>query len=185
MPLVTDNTERHVRRWLRDFVVALNLCPFARPLLGAANLRIAVCEQDSTDDLRRTLLQELDLLQRSTEQDVATTLVVFPQALRSFEDYLQFVDQAQDLLVESGLESIVQLASFHPQYLFAGEHPEAASHFSNRAPYPLIHLLREDMVSRALVDVVDPEQIPNRNIEALGAIGVDELERRWQGLFLR
>ena len=62
MPLVTDNTERHVRRWLRDFVVNLNLCPFARPLLGAANLRIAVCEQDSTDDLRRTFLQELDLL---------------------------------------------------------------------------------------------------------------------------
>ncbi len=70
--------------------------------------------------LRRVLLQELDLLQCSTEQDVATTLVVFPRALQSFEDYLQFVDEAQDLLVESGLDGIVQLASFHPQYLFAG-----------------------------------------------------------------
>jgi hypothetical protein len=111
--------------------------------------------------------------------------VVFPRALQPFEDYLQFVDEAQDLLVESGLDGIVQLASFHPQYRFAGEAPEAASHFSNRAPYPLIHLLRESMVSRALEDFADPEQIPNRNIEALSAIGVDELERRWQALFLR
>ncbi len=182
---MTDNAERHVRRWLRDFVVGLNLCPFARPLLGAPNLRIAVCEETQIADLRRVLLQELDLLQRSMEQDVATTLVVFPRALQSFEDYLQFVDEAQDLLVESGLDGIVQLASFHPQYRFAGEAPEAASHFSNRAPYPLIHLLRESMVSRALEDFADPDQIPNRNIEALSAIGVDELERRWQALFLR
>ena len=182
---MTDNAERHVRRWLRDFVVGLNLCPFARPLLGAPNLRIAVCEESQMAGLRRVLLQELDLLQSSTEQDVATTLVVFPRALQPFEDYLQFVDEAQDLLVESGLDGIVQLASFHPQYRFAGEAPEAASHFSNRAPYPLIHLLRESMVSRALEDFADPEQIPNRNIEALSAIGVDELERRWQALFLR
>ena len=182
---MTDNAERHVRRWLRDFVVGLNLCPFARPLLGAPNLRIAVCEESQMVGLRRVLLQELDLLQCSTVQDVATTLVVFPRALQSFEDYLQFVDEAQDLLVESGLDGIVQLASFHPQYRFAGEAPEAASHFSNRAPYPLIHLLRESMVSRALEDFADPDQIPNRNIEALSAIGVDELERRWQALFLR
>ena len=182
---MTDNAEHHVRRWLHDFVVGLNLCPFARPLLGAPNLRIAVCEESQMAGLRRVLLQELDLLQSSTEQDVATTLVVFPRALQPFEDYLQFVDEAQDLLVESGLDGIVQLASFHPQYRFAGEAPEAASHFSNRAPYPLIHLLRESMVSRALEDFADPEQIPNRNIEALSAIGVDELERRWQALFLR
>ena len=135
--------------------------------------------------LRRVLLQELDLLQSSTEQDVATTLVVFPRALQPFEDYLQFVDEAQHLLVESGLDGVVQLASFHPHYRFAGEAPEAASHFSNRAPYPLIHLLRESMVSRALEDFADPDQIPNRNIEALSAIGVDELELRWQALFLR
>ncbi len=83
-----------MRRWLHDFVVGLNLCPFARPLLGAPNLRIAVCEESQIADLRRVLLQELDLLQRSMEQDVATTLLVFPRALRNFEDYLQFVDEA-------------------------------------------------------------------------------------------
>lgn len=182
--MLTVDAERHVRRWLRDFVVDLNLCPFARPLLRAVNLRIVVCEQVRIADLRGMVLQEMDLLQRSAERDVATTLVVFPQALHMFEDYLQFVDEAQDLLVAAGLESIVQLASFHPQYRFAGEASDAASHFSNRAPYPIIHLLRENMISRALDDFANPEQIPCRNMEALSAIGADELERRWQALFL-
>src|SRR5690606_24099253 len=93
------------------------------------------------------------------------------------------LDEAQDLLARSGFEGIVQLASFHPRYRFAGEAPDAASHYSNRAPYPVIHLLREDMLSRALQDFPDPERIPERNIATLHAIGADELERRWQALF--
>ena len=103
--------------------------------------------------MRSAFLQELDLLQRSTEQDIATTLLAFPHALHDFADYLWFLDDAQELLQEAGLEGVVQLASFHPQYRFAGEAPDAASHYSNRAPYPLIHLLREDMLSRVLEDV--------------------------------
>jgi hypothetical protein len=182
---VTDRVERHIRHWLDDFVVGLNLCPFARPLLGASNLRIAVCEEDDTVALRRAFLLELDFLQRSTEQDTATTLLAFPHALQNFEDYLQFLQDAQMLLIESGLEGLLQLASFHPRYRFAGEAPDAASHFSNRAPYPLIHLLREDMLSRVLEDFADADQIPDRNIETLTAIGVEELERRWQALFSR
>lgn len=167
-----------------EFVVGLNLCPFARPLLGAENLRIAVCEETDTAALRRAFLQELDLLQRSTEQEVATTLLAFPQALQSFDDYLGFLEDAQDLLHESGMEGLVQMASFHPDYCFAGEAPDAASHYSNRAPYPIIHLLREDMLTRALQDFVDPQQIPERNIETLTVIGADELKRRWRALFV-
>ena len=179
---MSGRAERHIRRWLEDFVVGLNLCPFARPLLGAPNLRIAICEGVDAADLHRTFLQELDLLQRSTEQDIATTLLAFPNALHEFEDYLDFLDDAQHLLVEAGLEGVVQLASFHPQYRFAGEAPEAASHYSNRAPFPLIHLLREYMVTRALTDFADPHLIPDRNIERLNSIGVEELERRWQDI---
>ncbi len=180
---MTEHVERHIRRWLDDFVVGLNLCPFARPLLGAPNLRIAVCEETDTAVLRRAFLQELDLLQRSTEQDVATTLLAYSQALHDFDDYLDFLEDAQDLLLESGAEGLVQLASFHPDYRFAGEAPDAASHYSNRAPYPIIHLLREDMLTRALEDFSDPQGIPDRNIETLTALGVDELERRWRALF--
>ena len=183
VPPAAGQTERRIRVWLDDFVVGLNLCPFARPLLGAANLRIAVCPETAPVLLRAALLRELDLLQRSPEQDIATTLLAFPAALQDFEDYLQFFSQAQDLLTDAGLEGLVQLASFHPHYRFAGEQAGAASHYSNRAPYPLIHLLREDMLSRALGDYADPEQIPARNIANLTDIGVAELERRWQAMF--
>jgi uncharacterized protein len=179
---VTAQVERHVRRWLDEIVVGLNLCPFARPLLGAPNLRIAVCEETDTPALRMTFLQELDLLQRSTEQEIATTLLAIPRALQDFNDYLEFLEDAQELLYESGLEGLVQLASFHPDYCFAGEAPDAASHYSNRAPYPIIHLLREDMMTRVLEEFPEPERIPQRNIETLTDIGVDELERRWRAL---
>jgi hypothetical protein len=180
---VTAHVEQHIRRWLQEFVVGLNLCPFARPLLGAPNLRIAVCEETDAAALLRTVLSELDVLQRCTEQDVATTLLAFPNALHDFEAYLDLLDDAQDLLARSGLEGVVQLASFHPQYQFAGEAPDAASHYSNRAPYPIIHLLREDMLSRVLDDGADAAAIPDKNITTLNALGVKELERRWRAIF--
>ncbi|MEZ5570584.1 MAG: DUF1415 domain-containing protein [Halioglobus sp.] len=180
---MTSSEEQCLRRWLQEFVVGLNLCPFARPLLGAPNLRIAVSQECEPVELRNRFLQELDLLQRSSQQQIATTLLAFPYALQDFEDYLQFLDDAQDLLLQCGLEGIIQLASFHPQYRFAGEAPDAASHYSNRAPYPVIHLLREDMLSRVLEDFADPQRIPERNIETLTQIGVDELERRWWSIF--
>jgi hypothetical protein len=181
--LPVSAAQRHIRAWLDEFVVGLNLCPFARPLLGADNLRIAICDAAEPAALRRAFLLELDLLQGSTEQEVATTLLAFPHALTDFDDYLAFLDRAQQLLVESGLEGLLQLASFHPQYRFEGKEENAASNYSNRAPYPLIHLLREDMLSRVLDDFADPDKIPERNIETLDTIGAEELERRWQAIF--
>lgn len=180
---MTGRFERPIRRWLDEFVVGLNLCPFARPFLGAPSLRITVSEASDRDALTLAFLQELDVLQSSEEKDIATSLLAFPLALHDFEDYLLFLDEAQVLLVAAGLEGLVQLASFHPNYQFAGEAPEAASHFSNRAPYPIIHFLREDMLSRVLEDFVDPGRIPDTNIATLDAIGVVELERRWAALF--
>jgi hypothetical protein len=175
--------EARIRTWLAELVVGLNLCPFARPLMGADNLRIAVCDSADTASARRRFLQELDLLQRSSEREIATTLLAFPATLGEFVDYLDFLDETQALLVEAGLAGVVQLASFHPRYQFAGEPPGAASHYSNRSPYPLVHLLREDMLSRVLAEDSDPQEIPARNIATLEAIGVTALERRWEQLF--
>ncbi len=174
--------EDRIRAWLEQFVVGLNLCPFARPLLAADNLRIALCGDCEPRALRQAFLQELDLLQRSSEAEIATTLLAFPAALQDFENYLDFLDQAQSLLVAAGLEGVVQLASFHPLYQFAGEAPGAASHYSNRSPYPLIHLLREEMLTRLLAGDADAEVIPQRNIATLEAIGTAELARRWRAL---
>ena len=174
----TDRATGHIESWLETFVVGLNLCPFARPLLGADNLRIAVCEDTDPEELQRAFLRELDLLQGSDEDEIATTLLAFPAALAEFEDYLDFLDQAQELLGAAGLEGVVQLASFHPQYQFAGEPEGAASHYSNRSPYPMLHLIREAGLSAALQSYPDPEQIPERNIGKLRALGLAEMQRR-------
>jgi hypothetical protein len=182
-PAVRATVEGHIRAWLEAFVVGLNLCPFARPLLGAPNLRIAVCESAQAVARRRAFLEELDLLQASTEEAIATTLLVLPLGLEEFEDYLDYLDECQQLLEESGLEGVVQLASFHPHYQFAGEAAGAASHYSNRAPYPVIHLLRENMLTRALEGFDQPERIPANNIHTLEQLGVGELESRWLALF--
>lgn len=173
----------HTRRWLDAFVVGLNLCPFARPLLDDPALRIATCDATGREGLRRAFLAELDLLQSSPEARIATSLLVFTAALDDFDDYLDFLDEAQALLEEAGLAGLVQLASFHPDYLFQGEAPDSASHYSNRAPWPTLHFIREDMLSRVLGDYPDPEKIPARNIATLEGLGVDELQHRWERLW--
>ena len=170
-------------RWLEEFVVGLDLCPFAGPLLATPRLRIVISKAATTAQLRRSFLEELDFLQRHTEEEVATTLLAFPLALDDFGQFLDFVARADEWLDASGLRGHVQLASFHPRYRFAGENPEAASHFSNRAPYPLLHLLRENMLGRLLEGYPDPERIPARNIERLNGIGREEMARRWRALF--
>ena len=171
--------EQHIRDWLQTFIVELNLCPFARPVVASDGLRIEICESADLDQLHRAFLIELDLIQQSSEQEIATTLFVMPNALVDFDEYLMFVDNAEALIEELGLDGTIQLASFHPEYLFDGEAENSASHFSNRSPYPVIHFLREDMLSAALEEFPNPEQIPLRNISTLEKIGRAEIELRW------
>ena len=169
--------ERKTLAWVKDFVVGLNLCPFARPLLASEALRVTVCEANDDEGVAAALLDEIQLIQKASESEVATTLVVFPNALQGFDGYLAFLDGAQQLLEEMGLLGVLQLASFHPDYQFAGEPIESASHFTNRAPFPMIHLLREDMVTRALETYPNPEQIPERNIQKLEDLGLERLQQ--------
>jgi hypothetical protein len=175
--------EQHIRTWLETFVVGLNLCPFAKPVLFSTALRITVSKAIEFDAMLKVFLTELDLIQQSSEQEIATTLLVFPDALASFDDYLDFVESAEELLTDVGLDGVIQLASFHPLYQFAGEPSKAASHFTNRSPYPVIHFLREAMMTRVLTEFSNPEQIPERNIQTLEKIGRAEIEQRWHTIF--
>jgi hypothetical protein len=163
-------------------VVGLDLCPFARPVVQGSGLRIAVCAADDSEEglllMQEQLLEELDRLQSSSAEEIATTLLAFTDGLARFDDYLGFLDQANALLEAAGLEGVIQLASFHPDYQFAGEPPDAASHYSNRSPLPVIHLLREDMLERALAAWPEPEKIPQTNIARLNAMGREELAAR-------
>lgn len=163
--------------WIKEFVVGLNLCPFARPLVASDALRVTVCEASDDEGVAGALLDEIELIQEASEAEIATTLVVLTNALQRFDDYLAFLDGAQQLLEEMDLLGVLQLASFHPDYQFAGEPIEAASHFTNRAPFPMIHVLREDMVTRALETYPNPEQIPERNSQKLEDLGRERLQQ--------
>lgn len=176
------SVEQRTRAWLDSFVVGLNLCPFARPVIAADGLRLTVCESGRLEDIAAMYLQELNLICQSPESEIATSLLVVPAGLEDFEAYLDFVDNANHLLEDQNLDGTIQLASFHPQYQFDGESPGASSHFTNRSPYPMIHFLREDMMARLLQDFPNPEQIPQRNIETLDAIDPTKLQRRLDNL---
>ena len=177
LKLSRAEVERKTLGWVKDFVVGLKLCPFARPLLASDALRMTVCEATEDEGVAGALLDEIELIQKSSEAEIATTLVVFQNALQRFDDYLAFLEGAQQLIEEMELLGVLQLASFHPDYQFAGEPIEAASHFTNRAPFPMIHLLREDMVTRALGSYPNPEQIPERNIQKLEDLGRERLQQ--------
>ena len=171
-----EATERKTRAWLADVVVGLNLCPFARPVVGSDALRIEVSQASDPEGIARALVNEIAVIQNASEADVATTLVVFPNALAEFEAYLEFLDNAELLLQEMNLRGVLQLASFHPDYQFAGEPIDATSHFTNRAPFPIINILREAMVTRALEGFPNPEEIPKRNILTLEGLGHERIQ---------
>ena len=181
-PYTADYVDQRVHAWLEQFVVGLNVCPFARPVVSSEALRIVVCEATQHQDITAAFMSELDLIQQSSESMVATTLLAMPYALCDFEEYLDFVDDAESLLEEVGLSGVIQLASFHPEYQFEGEPAESAGHYTNRAPFPLIHFLREEMVTRALDQFPDSEQIPQRNIQRLEAMGVATIEEMLKSL---
>ena len=182
LTVTNEQAIARVRAWIERFVVDLNLCPFARPVVSSDALRIVACESSSPEGIATLLVTELDLLSQSSESDIATSVLVFPEGLEQFEDYLGFLDDAQTVLEQMGLDGEIQLASFHPDYRFEGEPIDAVGHFTNRAPYPLIHLLRETMVTTALGIYPNPERIPERNIQTLERLGLAGIERLLQSL---
>ncbi len=182
---VSDNSDdiaillaaAHTRRWIEQFVVALNLCPFAAPVVRANQIRIAVCDREVERELAAAVLDELDRLQRAAENELPTSVLVFARALTDFEDYLDFLALAEALLRKSGLDGVVQIASFHPYYQFHGTSIDDVANFTNRSPYPMLHFIREAAVSRALQHYPAPEQIPQRNIAQLQTLGNDAVQR--------
>jgi len=174
--------KQQTRAWLDAFVVGLNLCPFAKPVLAADTLRLAIAAGSDTEQLARSFLQELDLLQQSAESEIATTLLIVPEGLALFDDYLDFVELANQMIEQVGLLGTVQLATFHPDYCFEGEPADGVSHYTNRSPYPMLHLLREEMVEAAIAAHPDADDVPARNIERLEALGRDQVLALWAQL---
>ncbi len=164
------------RRWLDDMVVGLNLCPFAASVITRDQVHYAICDATDDADLQTFFLTELERLLGANEHDVATSLLLFTHGLTAFDDYLDILDWFQQLLEHADLTEHLQLASFHPQYQFDGVDAHDLSHFTNRAPYPIIHLLRQDQMTKVLAHVSDPDKIYLDNINTLNDLGRQKVE---------
>ena len=167
------------RHWLEVAVIGLNLCPFAKAVHVKQQIRYAVTQASSESELLAVLRDELSLLAKADANEIDTTLLIHPQALTDFIDYTAFLRQADRLLRKESHEGVLQIASFHPAYEFAGSAPDDIENCSNRSPYPMLHLLREDSIERAVAAFPDAGEVYERNIETLRRLG----HTGWQRLF--
>jgi hypothetical protein len=170
-----------VKNWVEQAVLGLGLCPFAGEHWHAGRVRMTVSNATSKEQLLRDLHNELKMLASADSTELETTLIVVPNMLQDFGDYNQFLDQADQLIQQNEWPGVFQIASFHPDYQFAGTRTDDPSNLTNRSPFPLLHVLRETTLSQALSEYPNPEQIPETNIATLQALS---LERR-QELFRR
>lgn len=179
--LPTDDPIVATRLWLERIVIGLNLCPFAKAVYVKDQVRIVLSDATTPEALVEQLAEELVLLRDTPAEQIDTTLIVHPQVLTDFLDYNDFLDNADAAIEALDLQGILQVASFHPDYQFDGVAADDASNYTNRAPFPTLHLLREDSVARAVDVYPDPDVIVERNIQTLDRIGVDGWHRRLRG----
>lgn len=170
-----DTVIQAVQRWVERLVVGENLCPFAKRELVHNRVRFVHSTADDEADLLVDLDAELNRLQ--AEPDVETTLLIHPEVLQDFLDFNNFLDQADALLRYKKLQGEFQLASFHPDYQFAGTTADDAENYTNRSPYPVLHLLREASLENAIDRYPDTADIPERNIARMEAMGVTRLQQ--------
>ena len=159
--------------WLEKAVIGLNLCPFAKAVHVKKQIRYVVSDATTPEELLRTLMDELQRLSDTSPEAVDTTLLIHPHVLADFADYNEFLDVADAALEDMDLVGELQVASFHPQYQFADTHINDIENFTNRAPYPTLHLLREDSVERAVEAFPEAGDIFEKNIETLRKLGHD------------
>lgn len=172
---------RTTQRWVETFVVGKGLCPFAAPELKSQSLRFALSQAQDTKRLLEDLAAELQRL--LLEEQVGTTLLVHPWVLTEFAHYNQFLDAVDELLAATNLEGVVQVASFHPSYQFADAAADAAENYTNRSPYPMLHLLPEAKVAQAVASFESVGEISVRNIEQLRALGSTAVAQEWRACF--
>ena len=169
------------RRWLERAVIGLNLCPFAKAVHVGQRIRYAVTAARTAGELRAELAHELEALAQADPARLETTLLIHPRAMTEFVDYNAFLDEADATVRRLGLEGVLQIASFHPQYEFAGSAPDDVDNCTNRSPYPTLHLLREASIARAVAAFPDAAAIFERNIATLRRLGHEGWRRLLQG----
>jgi uncharacterized protein len=169
---------RDTSRWLEKAVIGLNLCPFAKAVHVKRQIHYAVSAATDAQQLLADLAKELDDLVAIDAALRETTLLIVPDWLHDFLDFNDFMEEAERFVASRDLDGIIQLASFHPRYQFAGTEPDDITNFTNRSPYPTIHLLREESIERAVEAFPQPEAIYETNMKTLRELGA----RGWTAL---
>ncbi len=177
--LTDENIIASTTTWLERAVIGLNLCPFAKAVYVKQQIRFVVSRAVDADGLLETLVSELHFLAEADPEKIDTTLLIHPYVFSDFLDYNDFLDVADAALVELGLEGELQVANFHPQFQFADTDPDDIANYTNRSPFPTLHLLREESVARAVVAFPEASDIFGKNIQTLrelGKSGWDQLD---------
>jgi hypothetical protein len=171
------------RAWVRRAVIGLNLCPFARGVEAKDQIRYVVTDASGPEALLEALCDELRRLADTDPEVVDTTLLVHPRVMQDFRDFNDFLELADAAVEEMGLDGVLQVASFHPQFQFADTEPDDITNATNRSPYPTLHLLREDSVDRAVAAFPAAEAIFEDNMRTLREIGLEgwtTLREQWE-----
>lgn len=169
--MTDDEVLEKTRHWLEAAVIGLNLCPFAKAVYVKNQVRLVVSKARHADDLLEELDRELDLLVATPASEIETTLLIHPTLFGDFLDFNDFLEVAEGVVDEHELEGVIQLASFHPQFQFDGTEIDEISNFTNRAPFAILHLLREDSVERAVEAFPQADAIFEANIATLEKLG--------------
>ncbi|MGR2666319.1 DUF1415 domain-containing protein [Vibrio jasicida] len=172
-----------VDQWLNDVVIGLNLCPFAAKPQRNKQIKIFVSEASQEEALLEDILLQLIELSSTEPEKLETTLVVVPNMLQDFWDYNFFIDWVEGLIKQQDWEGIFQVATFHPDYCFGGAEPEDDENLTNRSPYPVFHLIREESMEKVLKHYPDPESIPDTNIARVSALSEEERKKLFPYLF--
>lgn len=162
--------------WLEKVVIGLNLCPFAKPIYVKNQIRFIVSHASEWSGLLDDLKRELSLLVTASPERIETTLLIHPHVLKDFVEYNDFLADCDLVIEEMELDGIVQVASFHPQYQFAGTNIDDVTNYTNRSPFQMLHLLREESVTRAVESFPDVESIYQKNIDVLKKLGKAGME---------
>ncbi|EDM60835.1 conserved hypothetical protein [Vibrio parahaemolyticus AQ3810] len=184
----TPNTDinaitQQVDQWLNDVVIGLNLCPFAVKPQRNKQIKIFVSEATQEEALLEDILLQLIELSTTEPEKLETTLVVVPNMLQDFWDYNFCIDWVEGLIKQQDWEGIFQVATFHPDYCFGGAAPEDDENLTNRSPYPIFHLIREESMEKVLKHYPDPESIPDTNIARVSALSEEERKKLFPYLF--
>ena len=178
---IIKNSIITTQRWIQSFVVELNLCPFAQHVTARDVIRYTACAKESLQDILHALHEEMDWLDSDPETE--TSFLILTSGMKDFSDFNDCLGMAQELLVMMNWVGRYQLVGFHPHHQFDGTDPDDAENYTNRSPYPMVHILRESSVTQAVDATANIALIPKRNTDTLNQLGVEVLIKRWQDCF--